>query len=540
MSDRNYRKPFLAVLFLCVLLGGALAWMMAHRGRPARSQDPADPVVAEGPTAADPRSTPAPVQNGDGPAPASIQISPQRLQQIGVTSAQAQLKDVNDQLQVPGNVDVDEERLAYVQTRFPGWIQNVFANSTWQYVRKGQRLFTIYSPDLVSTEQEYLLAKQNQSAFAPAMHTGAASGMSMASGGGGTAAQESGWLVQAAEERLRQFDVPPAEIAALIQSGKVQREIAVVSPASGYITERNALPNAYVQPDTKLYTIADLSTVWVYANVFQSDVGRLKPGDPANVTVDSYPGRTFHGHIDQILPDVDPATRTVRVRLVFRNPRLALKPGMYVSVNIDEPLGRQLVIPSSGVLQAGTREIAFIDHGQGNLEPRVIETGPQIDDSIVVLKGLQPGDRIVSSANFLVDSEAQLQSVAGSFSPLPPPPASSSASGAPAGQAIHMDLSTEPSPPRKGANTVRIRLTGADGKPLPGAQVTATFLMPAMPAMGMGAQRAMVTLTDEGQGAYSGPLQLASGGTWQVIVAVIRNGQTIATKQLSLEAVGGM
>lgn len=537
MNDRNYRNAFLAVLVLCAVLAGGFGWELMRRGLPEQVKASSDPVVAAGPAApAQPAAPTASPQSGADPTLAPIQIAPERLQQIGVTTAVAQLRNVNDRLQVPGNVDVDEERLAYVQTRFPGWIMNVFANATWQYVRKGQRLFTIYSPDLVSTEQEYLLAKQNQKSFAPAMHSGSMPGMT--AGAGGTAVQESGWLVQAAEERLRQFDVPPAEIAALVESGHVQREIAVVSPASGYITERNALPNAYVQPDTKLYTIADLSTVWVYANVFQTDVGRLRPGDPADVTVDSYPGRTFHGRIDQILPEVDPATRTARVRLIFGNPGLVLKPGMYVSVNINIPLGRQLVIPTSGVLQAGTRQIAFIDHGQGNLEPRVIQTGPQIDDSVVVLSGLKPGDRIVSSANFLVDSEAQLQSVLGAFSPLPQPaPAESSTPGA---QSIQIDLSTEPSPPRKGGNTLNVRLKAADGKPVVGAQVTVTFFMPAMPAMGMGAMHTTATLTDQGQGMYSGSLQLDSGGTWQVTVAVAQNGQTIATKQLSLTASGGM
>ncbi len=532
MNNRNYRNAFLAALVLCVLLAGGLGWEVMHPGWPAQVQISSDPVVAEGPAApAQPAAPATSPRSGADTALAPLKISPQRLQEIGVTTAVAQLKNVIDQLQVPGNVDVDEERLAYVQTRFPGWIQNVFANATWQYVRKGQRLFTIYSPDLVSTEQEYLLAKQNQRAFAPTMHSGTLPA-------NGTAAQETGWLVQAAEERLRQFDVPQEEIAALVASGHVQREIAVVSPASGYITERNALPNAYVQPDTKLYTIADLSTVWVYANVFQTDVGRLKPGDPAEVTVDSYPGRTFRGRIDQILPDVDPTTRTVRVRLVFRNPGLVLKPGMYVNVNIDIPLGRQLVIPASGVLQAGTREIAFIDHGQGNLEPRVIQTGPQIDDSVAVLSGLKPGDRIVSSANFLVDSEAQLQAVLGSYSPLPQPAAGGS--GATAPQAMQISLKTEPSTPRKGANTVQVQLTGADGKPVTGAQVTATFSMPAMPAMGMGAMRAVATLADRGQGFYAGPLQLGAGGTWQVTIVVVRNGQTVATKQLSVTASGGM
>jgi len=533
MNQRNYRNAFLAVLVACILLAGGLGWEVMKTGRPAPEQESSNPIVAQGPAAP---ANPSALHSNAEPQLAPIQIAPERLQQIGVTTAVAQFKDVHDELQAPGNVAVDEERLAYVQTRFPGWIKNVFANATWQYVRKGQRLFTIYSPELVSTEQEYLLAKQNQRTFSSTAEPGRMSGMP--ANFGSTAAQESNWLVQSAEDRLRQFDVPPAEIEALVESGHVQREIAVVSPASGYITERNALPNAYVQPDTKLYTIADLSTVWVYANVFQGDVGRLRPGDPAEMTVDSYPGRSFHGSIDQILPDVDVTTRTARARLVFRNPGLVLKPGMYVNVKIEINLGRQLVIPATGVLQAGTRQIAFIDRGQGSLEPRVIETGPQIDDSVVVLKGLGAGDRIVSSANFLVDSEAQLQSVLGSFSPLPR--TETTGSVASQSQSAQIDFSTEPSPPRKGANRVRVRLTGTDGKPVGGAHVTVTFSMPAMPQMGMGAMRAAVTLADQGQGIYSATLQLGSGGTWQVAVMATKNGQAIAAEQLSVNATGGM
>jgi Cu(I)/Ag(I) efflux system membrane fusion protein/cobalt-zinc-cadmium efflux system membrane fusion protein len=321
----------------------------------------------------------------------------------------------------------------------------------------------------------------------------------------------------------------------LEQSGKVQRNIAIDSQVSGYIIERNALPNAYVQPETKLYTIADLSTVWVYANVFQNDVGRLKPGDSAQVTVDAYPGRNFNGRIDQILPQVDPTTRTVRVRLVFRNPGVVLKPGMYVNVAISVPLGRQLVIPASAVLQAGTRAIAFIDHGNGSLEPRTIEVGTQLDDSVIVLSGLKAGEKVISSANFLVDSEAQLQAAVGAYAPLAPQPAA----GAAPVQQMQIDLSTQPSPPRKGANTVRIKLTGSDGKPVSGSQVTATFFMPAMPAMGMAAEHAAVTLSDKGNGLYEGSLQLSADGTWQVSITVQRGGQTVATKQLSLSATGG-
>jgi hypothetical protein len=211
---------------------------------------------------------------------------------------------------------------------------------------------------------------------------------------------------------------------------------------------------------------------------------------------------------------------------------------MYVNVAIAVPLGRQLVIPASAVLQGGTRAIAFVNHGNGNLEPRIVVTGAQLDDSLVVLSGLKAGEQVVSSANFLVDSEAQLQAAMGAFAPAPPQPGRA-ASAAPA-QQIHIDFSTEPSPPRMGANTVRVRLTGSDGKPIAGAQVTVTFFMPAMPAMGMAASRAAATPADKGNGLYEGPLQLESGGTWKVTVTVQRGGQTIATKQLSVDATGGM
>jgi RND family efflux transporter MFP subunit len=525
VKTRTYQIALSAALVVCVALAAALVYVVrgVHFAAPAPAAQ--DPFIARGPAAGTPAAPKA--AEAAEPALAPIQLSPQRMQQIGVTTATVAYKDVNQQITAPGNVDIDEQRLVTVQTRFAGWIQNVFANATYQYVRKGQRLFTIYSPDLVSSQQEYLLARKNQSSFARDAH--------------GMAAQESGWLVQAAEERLRQYGVPADTIADLQRTGQVQRDVAVYSPVSGYITERNALPNAYVQPDTKLYTIADLSTVWVYANVFQNDVGRLKPGSSAQVTVDAYPGRTFNGRIDQILPQVDITTRTVRVRLVFSNPGVILKPGMYVNVALSVPLGRQLVVPSSAVLQSGSRAIAFLDHGEGNLEPRVIQTGPALDGSVVVLSGLKTGDKVVASANFLIDSEAQLQSAfSGSAPPAQPAaPAPATASAATAPQ-LHIDFTTQPAPPQKGPNTARIKLTDEHGQPVASAQATVVFFMPAMPEMGMAAQRSVTKLADKGNGVYEGPFALDSGGSFKVTITIQRNGQTVATKQLTVSATGGM
>lgn len=524
MKTRSYQIALGAAVLTCVALASALGYVLLRTRHAAPEAAGQDTVLARGPAISAP-STGNKVNTVDaGPSLAPLQLSPQRLQEIGVTTAAVELKNINDDLQVPGNVDIDEQKLSYVQTRFPGWIQNVFANATYQYVRKGQPLFTVYSPDLVSSQQEYLLARKNQKAVSQDGHN--------------LAAQESGWLVQAAEERLRQFGIPDRALTELEKSGTVERNIAIESPASGFITERNALPNAYVQPETKLYTIADLSTVWVYANVFQNDVGRLKPGDSALVTVDAYPGRQFHGRIDQILPQVDPATRTARVRLIFANPGVTLKPGMYVNVQISMPLGRQFVVPSSAVLQSGERAVAFVDHGQGNLEPRTIVIGPRVNDSVVVVSGLKAGERVVSSANFLVDSEAQLQSVFQNFAP-PAAQQPAAGSGAQAEQ-IQIDLGTSPSPPNKGANTFRVKLTGPDARPATGLQVAVALFMPAMPAMGMAAQHASATLMEKGNGSYEGPVQLSSGGTWQMAITVRRGGQVVATKQMSLDVAGGM
>ena len=458
---------------------------------------------------------------------APVQLTPQRMQSIGVKLGTVEMKPVSDEMRFTGNVDVDERQLATVQLRFPGWIHKVFVDATYDYVRKGQPLFTIYSPDLVTTQQEYLLARRNQEQLSQSSVQGVAAGADT--------------LVSAARQRLQQWEVPQSEISKLESTGQVITDLTINSPVSGYITERNALPNMYVQPETKLYSVAGLSTVWVYAQVFQTDVGRIKPGDPAEVAVDAYPGKTFKGRVDFILPQVDMNTRTVRVRLVFPNPGLQLKPGMYVNVALKAPMGRSLTLPASAVFHSGTRNLVFINQGEGNLAPQEVELGPRVGDEYVVLKGLKQGDSIVTSANFLIDSEAQLQAAAGSFVPPPPGAGAAAAMNAPnQGPQADVELTTDPSPPQKGSNTFRVKLTAANGSPLAGAQVNVTFFMPAMAAMGMSAMKTSVNLTDKGNGMYEGKGDLGSGGTWQVTITAQQNGAAVASKHLTVNATGGM
>lgn len=518
----NYRTGFRAAVLVNLVLLAIVAGFW-WRGRAAAPTPNGESGASSASMPASHPSEPtAPPEQTETPL-APMQISAQRLQSIALKTGVVESQSVEDQIPTTGNVAVDETKLAYVQVRFSGYVQKVFVNATYQYVRKGQPLFTIYSPELVSTEREYLVAKQNQRQLAPSSDPDA--GLDAAS------------LVTAAAERLTQWSIPRREIARLESSGQVQQELEIDSPVSGYVIEREALPNKYAQPDTRLYTVADLSTIWVFAQVFQNDLGRIKVGDSATLTVDTYPGRTFSGRVNFIYPEIDMTTRTARVRLQFPNRALELSPGMFVNVSLEVPMGEHVVIPAAGVLQSGTRQIVFLDHGGGSLEPRDVQLGARIGDHYIVLKGLKAGEKIVTSANFLIDSESQLQAALGTFSP--PPPGAGGAGAANASQA-QIALSTDPDPPRKGSNLFRVKLTSASGAPLAGAQVTATFAMPAMPAMGMAAMRVPVSLEDKGNGLYEGSGQLQSGGTWQVAILAKKGDQVLASKQLSLNATGGM
>jgi len=537
-ENNNYRHAFWIALTATIVLAivvSVLLWRISHTG--TSSQRGNSSVIESMNSMTQTSSANAsPSETGSAGAPQTgnmqetplvpFQITPQRMQSSGIVLGKVESKPVNTELRFYGNVQVDERRQAYVQTRFAGWIRKVYADATGNFIGKDQPLFTIYSPDLVSTEHEYLLAKKNSESLQQSKVRGVASGASS--------------LLTAAKERLLQWEVSPAEIEKLDQDGKVITDLTVNSPVSGYITQKNALPNMYVQPETMLYTVADLSDVWVLAQVFQSDAGKIKPGDPAEVTVDAYPGRVFSGRVDYILPQLDMNTRTLPVRLVFANPSMKLRPGMYVNVRAKLPMGRQLVVPASAAFHSGTKNLLFVYSGEGSIEPREVELGPQVGDELVVTKGIKAQEQIVISANFLIDSEAQLQAAAGAFVPPPPGAGQAASMNAPAQQQAIAELTTDPDPPHKGSNIVRVKLTGQDGKPIAGANVTVTFFMAAMPAMGMASMKTVIDASDKGGGMYEGKGDLGSGGTWQVTIRAQQNGQTIANKQLTLNATGGM
>jgi Cu(I)/Ag(I) efflux system membrane fusion protein/cobalt-zinc-cadmium efflux system membrane fusion protein len=516
----TYRKPFIVAVVLNVAFALAAYWFW-HARDVQTTESAATGHSAEHPPMEG--FTPTPVEG----APlnlAPIELPLERMQSIGVRTGKVEYKTINSEIRATGTIDLDERRTAYVQSRYPGWIKDVFVNASYEFVKKGQPLFTIYSPELVASEQEYLLAKSN------AGHLGQSSVEGVASG--------ADTLLHSSRERLLQWNLSEQDIAKLEASGQPQKDFTFASPVSGYVIERMALPNVYAQPEMRLYSIADLSSVWVNAQVFQEDTGKLKPGDSADVTVDAYPSRIFHAHIEQILPQVDAVTRTLRVRLAMSNPDLALKPGMFVNVHLRAPLGRQLIIPASAVLQAGSRQVVFLFRGQGSFEPREVQLGMRTDDGFVVLKGLKPGDSVATSANFLIDSESQLQAASGAYTP-PPPGAGAAEAMNGSAQQVSAELTTDPSPPQKGKNRVQVKLTGADSKPLAGAAVSVRFFMPGMADMGMAPMTVTSKLTDQGNGVYAGEVDLGSGGTWQVRATAEQAGTTVLTKHLSLTATGG-
>jgi len=510
-----------------IAAAASIFFARTHRVPPAATADQASQPLAEGPPVGPKANSAENIEKSSVSTAATplvpIQLSSEQMRSIGVTTGTAELKQVADDISATGTVVIDDRLVSYVQVRFPGYIRKVFANATYQYVRKGQPLFTMYSPELAATQQEYLLARKDAQTMAASSVDGVATG--------------AGSLAAAAEQRLRQYDISDAQIARMQSSGKAEPDLTIDAPASGYITDYAALPNLYVQPSTRLYTMADLSRVWVNAQIFQEDLGRIRPGESATLTVDSYPGRTFTGRVEQILPQIDLATRTGQVRLEVANPGIKLKPGMFVNVTLKSIQPPQLVVPASAVFQTGLRQVVFVNHGNGQLGPQDVTVGPHIGENYIILSGLKPHEEVVTSANFLLDSESQLQAAAGA--PAASAEGPSSAAGA-MQSAVNIDFTSDPDPARKGANTFRVKLRGSDGQPVTGAQVGLNFFMAAMPAMGMAALKAEARLNESGPALYAGPASLPSGGTWQLTIVVTKAGRTLATKQLRLNAAGGM
>lgn len=324
-----------------------------------------------------------------------LKISTEKQQLIGVTYGQAEWASASSSFRAVGKVALDETHVVRVHPKVEGWIEQVFADFMGAPVDKGQRLLTIYSPEMLAAEQDYLLALQARNILKNSPLP--------------EAAENSDSLIRASRMRLELWDLSAAQIDAIEKTGKTERTITLYAPAGGFVIARNAFPSQKVGPDTELYSISDLSRVWVMADVFESDAANVRIGQGATIQTSYGGGKAFAARVSFIQPQVDPATRTLKVRLEASNPGFQLKPDMFVDVQFQMASQRKLTVPAEAVLDAGVRKTVFVDRGKGYLEPREVQIGERIGDRIEILKGLQPGEQIVTSGNFLIDSESQLK-----------------------------------------------------------------------------------------------------------------------------------
>ena len=329
----------------------------------------------------------------------TVQITSEKQQLIGVKYGQAERSSGSRSIRAEGKVAFDETRIQHVHTKVEGWIDQVFVDYTGQLVSKGQALLTVYSPDMLASEEELLLA-------AKAVDT-------MKNNPLPSAFDQSVALLRAARRRLELWDLSEAQINQILQTGQTVKNITLYSPIAGYVTDRKAFPQLKVMPDTDLYTIVDLSRVWIIADVFEYEAPNIRAGETARVSLQALPGRTFNARIDYLQPQVDAMTRTLKVRLNMENPGLMLKPEMYADVEFRVNVSAQLTVPAEAVLDAGDRKTVFVDRGNGFFEPRQVTTGERNGNRIQILSGLNGDERVVTSGNFLIDSESQMKAAAG-------------------------------------------------------------------------------------------------------------------------------
>jgi membrane fusion protein, copper/silver efflux system len=328
-------------------------------------------------------------------APGSVMIAASKQQLIGVRTTEAKRESLVRDVRTTGQITADETKIAHVHVKINGFIEQVFVDYVGQLVKKGQPLFTLYSPDLVSTQEEYLIAKRGEKTLSTSEFA--------------EVAQGSQSLLRSTRERLKLWDISNEQIKKLDETGEVSRTLTFYSPITGFVVDRKAFPQTSVTPDTELYTVSDFSTVWVNADIFEYEVPFVRVGQHAEMQLSYYPGKTWNGHVSFIYPTVDPTTRTVKVRMEFRNPDFQLKPQMFADVDLKINYGNQIVVPQEAVLDSGKEQRVFVAKGDGYFEPRHITTGAKLDGKVVVLSGLNAGETVVSSGNFLIDSESRLK-----------------------------------------------------------------------------------------------------------------------------------
>ncbi len=334
-----------------------------------------------------------------------VSLSPTQMVMANVATSEARMAPMSRDINAVGIVQYDQARQAKVTSWVAGRIDRLYVNTVGAWVSKGRPVAEIYSPDLVSAQQEYLLALKSREQFKDSPI------QAISQGGEG--------LVASARQRLKLLGVKDEQIARLEKTGEPNIRLAIYTPLSGIVIEKIALQGQYVNVGDPLFNIADLSTVWVEAEVYETDFPFIKIGQRVDIVSQSYPGRTFTGRVSFVYPFLDPKTRTVKVRVQIANPGLKLKPDMFVNAVIKVQLGNSLVVPVAAVMDTGQRQVVWVETKPGLFEPRDVKAGARSGDCVQILSGLKAGDKVASSGGYLIDSEAQLKGGAGGHEAMP-------------------------------------------------------------------------------------------------------------------------
>ena len=482
-------------------------------------------------------------------------------QMIGIRSAPVVHATLEEEIRTVGTVGYDERGFTQVTLKTSGWVRNVFVDSIGRPVRKGEPLFTLYSPDLLATQDEYLLAVKMQRQLAESPLDDAKANADA--------------FVRSARDRLRLWDVTHAQIAALEHRGQAEPVLTIYAPSSKIVLKREAVPGKYVEPGTTLYEIADLSIVWISADIYESEMAAMKVGQPALITFAAYPGKTFSGKVAYVYPTLNAEARTVRVRLELPNPELKLKPGMYGNVTLQTDAVRTLVVPKEAVIETGLRQLVFMDRGEGRYEPMSVKLGRRSQDAVEVMEGLKEGDQIVTSANFLLDAESKLVSASsmqgmmgrigmadwqmrgaheGKMQAMEGMQgmkemegmkgmsgmsgmASDSAKATSEARKVAgyvLTFTTLPETPKAGEVLLRLKVTDQTGKPVTTAHVLFVYTMP-MPGMTDSKVRAHHTK----DGLYESTVMFGMGGTWIATVNVIVPGRSPIVEKFQFSVAEG-
>ncbi|AXS80325.1 efflux RND transporter periplasmic adaptor subunit [Dechloromonas sp. HYN0024] len=342
-----------------------------------------------------------PVYEGDDDSAgdSGLKISAEKIQKMGVKAEPAKVQMLDKTVRASGRVDIDESRSYTVTAKFEGYIERLHVNTTGQPVGRGQPLFEVYSPELVSAQREYAIAAQ---------------GVGKLNDAGDDAQTAMKQLADASLQRLKNWDISDEQIKALAQTGNAKRTLTFRAPVTGIVTEKKAIQGMRFMPGDALYQIADVSSVWVQADVFEQDIGAVSIGQKANIRINAYPGDVFTGRIAYVYPTLKAETRTVSVRIELANPKGKLKPAMFAEVDIPVAGQKQVVtVPNSAVIDSGNKQVVIVQLGEGRFEPRLVKLGQRGNEFVQVLDGVREGEMVVSSANFLIDAESNLKAALG-------------------------------------------------------------------------------------------------------------------------------